>query len=44
VNDLPCTIDEIISFRNDLQEIATTIGKNLKPEQLVAMGFLLLSK
>ena len=34
-------LKEILSFRDDLQGIASNIGVNLRPEQLVTMGILL---
>jgi hypothetical protein len=34
----------MLSFTEELQKIADTIGKTLRPEQLVTLGLLLLSQ
>ena len=34
----------MLAFKKDLQELAATIGKILRPEQLITLGLLLLSQ
>lgn len=45
MNDfLQCALDDVLAFEKDLQRIAATISKTLRPEQLVTLGLLLLSQ